>query len=104
MPCAVQLRYTDISFLNFFFFCSVASCLSLHLSHLILVNYLQATVGCEETFSQVCSNLNNLSSEVREPNLLKTVNCYNYLDDLKRLVKSLPILENDLKLPVFLIW
>ena len=45
------------------------------------MNYLQATVGCEETFSQVCSNLNNLSSEVREPNLLKTVNCYNYLDE-----------------------
>ena len=61
------------------------------------MNYLQATVGCEETFSQVCSNLNNLSSEVREPNVLKTFNCYNYLDDFKKLVKSLPILENDVK-------
>ena len=63
----------------------------------ILVNYLQVTVGCEETFSQVCSNLNNLSSEVRELNVLKTVTYYNYLDDLKRLVKSLPLFESDLK-------
>ena len=80
MPCAVQLRYTGISFLNSFFFALslVAFCT---FQPFILVNYLQATVGCEETFSQVCSNLNNLSSEVREPNLLKTVNCYNYLDE-----------------------
>lgn len=28
---------------------------------------------------------------------MKTFNCYNYLDDFKKLVKSLPILENDLK-------
>jgi len=30
-----------------------------------LCSTVEATVGCEETFSQVCSDLNNLSSEVR---------------------------------------